>query len=298
MTQESKQMRGKVAIVTGAGKGLGRAWALHLANMGVSVVVNNRHSKSSNEPSSASSVVNEIELLGGRAFANTDSVEGEGAAQRMVDDAIDNFGGLDIVIANAGMDRPTSFHQLKYDYFEYLLDVNFKSVARLLHIAWPLLRENRYGRVLLTTSTAGLYGNFGQSGYSSAKAALQGLMQTLSLEGRSRNILVNSIAPYAFTQMTSDYIDDKELASLLTPEAIVKSVAFLVSEQCQLTGKTIVCGADQIRLAECLESDSVTMRENSVEVLEELIKTPLLHASSSATENFENFVQLLKSNHL
>lgn len=294
MTNEKHLINKQVAIVTGAGKGLGRAWALHLAKMGVSVVVNNRHARTSNEASSASKVVDEIKSFGGRAIANTDSVEANGAAERLIDCAVENFGGIDIIIANAGMDKAASFHSLDFDDFNYLLEVNFNSVARLLHVAWPLLRKNNYGRVLLTTSSAGLYGNHGMAGYSASKAAMQGLMKTLSIEGRSRGILVNSIAPYAFTQMTNEHIKDAELAKLLNPEAIVKSVDLLVRKECPFTGKTIVCGAGHVRLAECLESDSMAIQAGSVDAFEALLKSPLKHTSSSAESNFEAFVKSLK----
>ena len=293
MTQTSNSIQDQVAIITGAGKGLGRAWALHLAKMGASVVVNNRHSETSDQPSSADNVVDEIKSFGGRAIANYDSVEDAGAATRMVNSAVEHFGGLDIIIANAGMDRAMSFHQLDFDDFEYLLDVNFKSVARLLHVAWPLLRKNNYGRVLLTTSSAGLYGNHGMAGYSSAKAAIQGLMKTLSIEGRPRDILVNSIAPYAFTQMTREHINDPKLAKILTPEAIVKSVDLLVRKECQFSGKTLICGANYVRLVEYLESDSVPVPANKADTYGELLELKLQHSSSSATDNFASFVKSL-----
>jgi NAD(P)-dependent dehydrogenase (short-subunit alcohol dehydrogenase family) len=294
MTQNSNSLKNQVAIVTGAGKGLGRAWAIHLAMMGASVVVNNRHSPASGQPSSADNVVEEIKALGGRAIANYDSVEDVDAATRMVDCAMEHFGSLEIIVANAGLDKAASFHQLDFNDFEYVLDVNFKSVARLLHVAWPIFRKNNYGRVLLTTSSAGLYGNHGMAGYSSSKAAIEGLMKTLAIEGRSRGILVNSIAPYAMTQMTSEHMQDPKLANALTPESAVESVDMLVRKECDFSGKTFICGANHVRLVASLASDSMLVNANDTDAYTALLTAPLKHSSASATDNFMSFVESLQ----
>ena len=197
-------LQDQVAIVTGAGKGLGRAYALHLAAMGARVVVNNRTSTER----SADAVVAEIRALGGNAVANYDSVEKADAGQCLVADALEHYGRLDIVIANAGIDSAASFHKQAMDDFERVMQINFFAVARLLHAAWPVLRDANYGRVLVSTSTAGCYGNHGQAAYSSSKAALLGLAKSLAIEGAPRGVLVNAIAPYAVTQMTRPWFPE------------------------------------------------------------------------------------------
>lgn len=281
-----------MAIVTGAGKGLGKAYALHLASLGARVVVNNRAINDPPGSSSADAVVSEICALGGDAIANYDCVEESGAGERLVASALQRYGRLDIIISNAGIDRAGSFHKQNMADFETVMQINFHSVAHLLYAAWPHLLEASYGRVLLSTSTAGLYGNHGQAAYSSSKAALQGLMKTLSIEGAAHGVLVNSIAPYAVTQMTRFAFPQQHLANF-SPQAVANLVGWLVSEQCGLTGKTIISGARHARMAQSLESETMPLGENIQAAVENLLTMPCAKHMSSAIAEFEEFARSL-----
>ncbi|MDH5171973.1 MAG: SDR family NAD(P)-dependent oxidoreductase [Gammaproteobacteria bacterium] len=288
MTMNRQMLQGRVAIVTGAGKGLGRAWAVHLASLGASLVINNRATAGQPGGSSADSVVAEILAAGGSAVANRDSVESVDTGPRLVELALRDFGRLDIVIANAGIDRAMSFHKQSLADFEHVMEVNFFGAARLLHAAWPVLREANYGRVLVSTSTAGLYGNHGQAAYASSKAALQGLVKSLSIEGASRNIGVNSIAPYAATQLTRAAFPGEQ-AGRFSPGATAPLVAWLVSEQCALRGKTLVAGAGSARLVQTLEGETIVLGEDIPAAIEKLQARSCDHAPASASAEFEDF---------
>ena len=288
MAQTSKILRGRVAIITGAGKGLGRAWALQLAKLGAQVVVNNRASGNMPGSSSADAVVEQIRAAGGEAIANYESVEAPEAGNRLVAMALEHFGALDIVIANAGIDRASSFHKQDLTDFELVVEINFLAVARLLHTAWPVLREANYGRILVATSTAGLYGNHGQAAYSSSKAALQGLVKALAIEGSSRNMQINTIAPYAVTQLTRDAFPAQQLDNF-SPEATAELVAWLVSEGCELTGKTLIAGANRARLVQTQESDTLSLGEDIPAAAGKLMALPCPHIPASAIEEFGEF---------
>ncbi|MCB1853590.1 MAG: SDR family NAD(P)-dependent oxidoreductase [Pseudomonadales bacterium] len=281
-------LQGRVAIVTGAGKGLGRAWALQLAAQGARVVVNNRSRAADAGPRSADAVVTEIQCAGGEAVANHDSVEAADTGSRLVEQALQHFGRLDIVVANAGIDCAASFHKLALADFERVMEVNFHGVARLLHAAWPVLRAQTYGRVLVSGSTAGLYGNHGQAAYASAKAALQGLVKTLAIEGRSRGVLVNLLAPYAVTQLTHGAFPAAQVAQF-SAEAVAPLVAWLVTEHCRLTGQVIIAGAGGFRQVRTLESDTLVIGDDIPDALERLQLLACSQAPESASAEFENF---------
>ena len=292
MTANSHSLAGQVAIITGAGKGLGRAWALHLASLGARLVVNNRGSQNQPGGSSADAVVAEIRAAGGQAVANYDSVEAPDTGPCLVEAALTHFGQLDIVLANAGIDRSSSFRKQAMAEFEEVFAVNFFAVARLLHAAWPQLYQRQFGRVLVATSTAGLYGNHGQAAYASSKAALLGLVKTLAIEGASRNVRVNAIAPYAATQMTRGAFP-AEQAGQFSPAATAKLVGWLVSEPCELTGTTMIAGAGHARLARTLESDTVSLNGDVSAAIRALVDMPCRFAPRSASGEFEEFKRSL-----
>ncbi len=281
-------LQGRVAIVTGAGKGLGRAWAIHMASLGASLVINNRGTPGQPGGCSADSVVGEILAAGGDAVANYDSVEEVDTGPRLVAQALQRFGRLDIVVANAGIDRAQSFHRQAMADFEHVMAVNFYGAARLLHAAWPVLREGNYGRILVSTSTAGLYGNHGQAAYSASKAALQGLAKALSVEGASRNIRVNAVAPYAVTQLTRPAFPDAQ-AGQFSPEATAPVVAWLVSEHCALQGKTLIVGAGHARAVQTLEGETVFLGEDIPAAADRLERASCTIAPASASAEFEDF---------
>ncbi|WP_374689152.1 SDR family NAD(P)-dependent oxidoreductase [Promineifilum sp.] len=241
MTEELR-FDGRVAIVTGAGGGLGRAYALLLAARGAQVVVNDLGGSMHGEgatTAAADRVVEEIRAAGGQAVANYDSVED---GPRIVQTALDHFGRLDIVINNAGILRDTSFHKMTEADWEKIYRVHLYGGFRVTHAAWPHLREQGYGRVIMTSSAAGLYGNFGQANYSSAKLGLLGLAQTLAAEGQKRNVLVNTIAPLAGSRLTETILPP-DLVAALKPEYVAPLVAWLCHERNTATGQTFEVGA-------------------------------------------------------
>jgi len=233
---------GRVAIVTGAGAGLGRSYALLLASRGAKVVVNDLGGSVQGSGSStraADNVVEEIRKAGGTAVANYESVE---FGDKIVKTAIDIFGKVDIVINNAGILRDVSFVKMKDADFDLVHKVHVRGAYTLTKAAWPYMREQKYGRVLFITSAAGLYGNFGQANYSAAKMGVVGLANTLSIEGKKDNIFVNTIAPLAASRMTETVLPP-QLLEALKPDYVAPVVAYLVHEGCQETGGVFELGA-------------------------------------------------------
>ncbi len=232
----------RVALITGAGGGLGRAYALLLAARGASVVVNDLGGSMHGEgagTTAADRVVTEIQAAGGEAIANYDSVED---GPRLVQTALDAFGRLDIVINNAGILRDVSFQKMTNEDWEKIYRVHLYGGYQVTRAAWPILRDQGYGRIIMTSSAAGLYGNFGQANYSAAKLGLLGLAQTLAVEGRKRNVLVNAIAPLAGSRMTETILPP-ELVAALRPEYVAPLVAYLCHESSLETGHTFEVGA-------------------------------------------------------
>lgn len=211
----------RVAIVTGAGGGLGRAHALGLAARGARVVVN--------DLSNAQAVVAEIEAAGGQAMAHPADVSDEAQVSDMVSKAMGLWGRIDILVNNAGILRDKTFGKMALKDFRKVLDVHLMGSANCCHAVWPIMRAQKYGRIVLTSSGSGLYGNFGQSNYGAAKAAMIGLMNVLHLEGARDDIRVNTLAPTAATQMTKDLLPEAALG-LLQPETITPGLLYLVSE--------------------------------------------------------------------
>jgi 3-hydroxyacyl-CoA dehydrogenase/3a,7a,12a-trihydroxy-5b-cholest-24-enoyl-CoA hydratase len=232
----------RVALITGAGGGLGRAYALLLAARGASVVVNDLGGSMHGEgagTTAADRVVAEIQAAGGEAVANYDSVED---GPRLVQTALDAFGRLDIVINNAGILRDVSFQKMTDADWEKIYRVHLYGAYQVTRAAWPILREQGYGRIIMTSSAAGLYGNFGQANYSAAKLGLLGLAQTLAVEGSKRNVLANAIAPLAGSRMTETILPP-ELVAALRPEYVAPLVAYLCHESSLETGHTFEVGA-------------------------------------------------------
>lgn len=219
----------RVVIVTGAGGGLGRSHALAFAACGAKVVVNDVGTSHTGEGASqtpAQKVVDEIVLAGGEAVANYDSVlDGE----KIVQTALDNFGRIDILVNNAGILRDKSFHKMTDADWDLVYQVHVQGAYKVTHAAWEHLRQQNYGRIVFTASAAGLYGNFGQANYAMAKLGLHGLAQTLAIEGRAKNILVNSIAPVAGSRMT-ETIMPADILAQLKPEYVSPLVLWLASE--------------------------------------------------------------------
>ena len=233
--------KGRVAIVTGAGGGLGREHALALAARGAKVLVNDLgggvHGESGSI-SAAQAVVDEIRAAGGEALANGASVTDFVAVQAMVQQAIDAWGQVDVLVNNAGILRDKSFGKMALDDFRLVLEVHLMGAVHCCKAVWPHMLAQDYGRIVMTTSSTGLYGNFGQSNYGAAKLALVGLMQTLGLEGAKHNIRVNALAPTAHTRMTEGLLPEAALAAL-EPAAVVPAMLVLAHETAPT--RTILC---------------------------------------------------------
>ena len=232
-------MRDRVAIVTGAGQGLGRSYALALADEGAKVVVNDiGHSDGS---PTAEIVAAEIEASGGRAVANTDSVATVEGGQAIVDAALSAFGRIDILVSNAGIERNQSYAKSNQAQWQDVLDVHLGGTHNLCRAAWPHLLAQKHGRVILVTSPSGLWGNFAQASYAAAKMGMVGLANVLAIEGKRSNVLVNCLAPIATTPM-SEHLLDPALAARLRPELVAPAVLQLSSDALETTGAILVAG--------------------------------------------------------
>lgn len=249
---------GKVAIVTGAGHGLGRSHALELARRGARVVVNDLGGAKDGTGASseaARNVVAEIEAAGGEAIANGANVADYAQVEAMVQQAMDQWGQVDILVNNAGILRDKSFHKGSLEDFRLVLDVHLMGTVNCTRAVWEIMREQNYGRIVVTTSSSGLYGNFGQTNYGAAKMGVIGMMNTLVQEGAKYNIRVNALAPTAGTRMTEGLLPEKAF-ELLTPETVTPAVLYLVSENAP--NRTILAaGAGAFAVARIVETEGM-----------------------------------------
>jgi NAD(P)-dependent dehydrogenase (short-subunit alcohol dehydrogenase family) len=252
---------GRVAIVTGAGSGLGRSHAKALAARGAKVVVNDLGVDVAGGGTSsigADAVVAEIKAAGGAAIANYDSVADPASAASIVKTALDAFGTVDILIANAGFLRDKSFEKIDLVDFDAVLRVHLQGSVYVAKAAWPVMKAKNYGRVIVTTSAAGLYGNFGQTNYAAAKAGIVGFMLALKEEGAKHNVLANAIAPVAFTRMLATIVP-QQLEQRLRPEVATAGVLYLASEQCNATGCVLEAGDNHFALARLVKAKGITL---------------------------------------
>ena len=233
----------KVAIVTGAGGGIGKEHALELAKRGAKVVVNDLGGSvdGSGASDAANEVVEIIKSEGGEAISNGASVTDLDAVKAMVNQTMEEWGRIDILVNNAGILRDKSFHKVTLEDFNLVMDVHFQGSLNCTHTIFPIMREQEYGRIIFTSSASGVYGNFGQTNYGSAKMAMIGLMNTLKLEGQNKNIFTNSITPVAYTRMTEGLIPE-DFGKNLSSEFITPAVIYLASEEAP-NGVTIAAGA-------------------------------------------------------
>jgi NAD(P)-dependent dehydrogenase (short-subunit alcohol dehydrogenase family) len=263
--KERKPMPGvqdRVIVVTGAGGGLGREYALALAREGASVVVNDLGGSRDGTGAGhnmADQVVEEIKAAGGRAAANYDSVADADGAANIIKTAIDEFGKVDGVVSNAGILRDGTFHKMSFENWDSVLKVHLYGGYNVIRAAWPHFREQSFGRVVVATSTSGLFGNFGQANYGAAKLGLVGLINTLAQEGAKYNIKANAVAPIAATRMTEDILPPEVLKNL-TPDFVAPVVAYLCTEEVPDTDSIFIVGGGKVQRTALFQNEGVTFK--------------------------------------
>jgi NAD(P)-dependent dehydrogenase (short-subunit alcohol dehydrogenase family) len=253
----SIRLDGQVAIVTGAGRGIGRCHALALAERGAKIVVNDLADESGSSPN-ADAVVAEITAAGGDAMANGANVADFGRVQAMVKSAVDAWGRVDILVNNAGILRDKTFQKMSIDDFRLVVDVHLMGSANCTKAVWEIMQEREYGRVVFTSSSSGLYGNFGQANYGAAKMAMVGLMNTLHLEGAKYNIRVNCLAPTAGTAMTEGLFPEA-VFKLMAPESVSPAVVFLAGPDAP-SRKVVAAGGGSFAVFKGYETEGLTLQ--------------------------------------
>jgi NAD(P)-dependent dehydrogenase (short-subunit alcohol dehydrogenase family) len=268
MTMPDLRFDGRVAVITGAGGGLGRSHALELARRGAHILVNDLGGAldgSGSSMSAAARVVDEITSFGGIAAPNHDNVATPQGGEAIVQAALDAFGRVDVLVNNAGILRDKAFHQMDVTMIDAVVDVHLKGALYVSQPAFRVMREQGYGRIVNTTSASGLFGNFGQANYGAAKAGLAGLTRVLAIEGEGRGIKVNAIAPIASTRMTQDVLGD--LAAKVSPESVSPLVAYLAHEECSVNGHVYSVAGGRIARIFVAETRGVVLPENTPEAI-------------------------------
>ncbi len=287
---------GRVAVITGAGGGIGRSHALFFAARGAKVVVNDLGGSVKGDGASASmadAVVAEIRAAGGEAVANYDSVATEAGGRNIIKTALDAFGTVDILVNNAGNIRDKSFAKMDLDDFRSVVDVHFMGAVYCTHAAWPVMRDQSYGRVVMTTSAAGLYGNHGHTNYSAAKLALVGFMNALKEEGRNYNISVHSVAPMALSRMTQD-ITAPKLADVIKPEFVSAVVGWMCAEENRNTGHVIEAGAGYYAKVEIREALGAFLGNDRITTPEEIRDNYATITNMDRAVPLENATEMLR----
>jgi NAD(P)-dependent dehydrogenase (short-subunit alcohol dehydrogenase family) len=281
----------RVAIVTGAGMGLGRSHALGLAARGAKVIVNDLAAADGSNIA-ADAVVSEIVAAGGEAIANGSNVANFDEIQSMVDIAMSRWGRVDILVNNAGILRDKSFAKMSHEDFQSVINVHLNGSFNCSKAVWDIMRQQNFGRIVMTTSSSGLYGNFGQSNYGAAKMAVVGLMNTLVLEGEKYDIRVNSLAPAAGTRMTEGLIDDKAF-ELLTTESVTAGLLVLCSEESP--NRMILCsGAGGYAAAHLYETEGVYLRPSEQTPENVLAQLDAINSRNGEQEITSGFDQTYK----
>jgi NAD(P)-dependent dehydrogenase (short-subunit alcohol dehydrogenase family) len=264
---------GQVALVTGAGKGLGRAYAEGLAARGARVVVNNRKHPGDGSSGSADRLVDAIAACGGEAIADYESVEAEGAGARMVEHALDRFGRLDLLVCNAGVGTASMFHKMSLETVRQLFEVNTMGTLAPIHAALPHMRDAGYGRILTNTSNAGIFGAVGWAAYAASKSAMHGLVASLAEENRARGVHINAILPFAHTTMTGDLFRNEAYPEgtdrRLTTEIVANLAVWLLSRECEVSGQVLIGGGRVFRRARMVQSQGIELDDPTPERLAE-----------------------------
>ncbi|MEJ8567884.1 SDR family NAD(P)-dependent oxidoreductase [Elongatibacter sediminis] len=254
-------LHNRTYIITGAGKGLGRAYALHLARLGASLVVNNRKHEGERE-SSAERVVGEITAAGGQAVAEHSDAEDRACGERLLETALEAFGRVDGLIANAGVSEGRSFHKQSLEELHRTLDINLAGTLNAIHPVFRHCYEQSRGAFIVTTSVAGLYGEHGLPAYSTSKAGLIGLARAIGKEGGRHGVRVNALAPYGATQMTEAQLSD-DLIERMRPERVAPVVAWLLSDDCPVNGEVVIAGGGRLATAGVREPSPVEIADDA-----------------------------------
>lgn len=262
-------LAGQVALVTGSGRGIGRAVALDLARHGARVLVNDLGGTLAGggvDASVAEAVVDEIRQAGGEAAANAGSVADYEAAYGMVKQAVDTWGRLDIVVSNAGFLRDQALHNMKPEDWQAVIDTHLTGAYNVLHHAWPVFRQQHYGRVVLTSSNSGFVGNFGQANYGAAKGGLIGLMNVAKLEGDKYEVMVNCLGPGAATRMTEGLMPP-ERAGAMSPDLVAPAVTYLCSPECRDSGFIIEAGGGRFGRASVVRNRGIQVEQPDADMV-------------------------------
>jgi len=284
------EFKDKVVVITGAGGGLGKAHALEFARRGAKVVVNDLGGSGDGRGQSdmADAVVEEIRAAGGVAIANKASVSDRAGAKSIIDDAVAEFGTIDILVNNAGILRDKSFKKLELDDWDIVIDVHLNGTAYVTHAAWPIMYEKNYGRIVMTSSTSGIYGNFGQANYGAAKMGMLGLINVLAIEGASKNIKVNGLAPAAETRLIGTIpgrdVDPDNPRPESHPRLVTPAVLLLCSDDAP-TGKVVQAGNG--RFSTCAIFNNEDLEIGAEATYEDLLaRKDELFDMSAATEGW------------
>ena len=280
----------RTVAITGAGKGLGAAYAKYLACNGMNVLVNNRIHK--NQKSSAEEIVEEIRNMGGNASANHSSIEDPNSGKEILEQCLDEFGSFDYLINNAGVAEGKTFHQTTLQDFNEIISINFTGAVNVSHACFQHMYENDFGSILFTTSGAGLFGQHGMPAYSSSKAGLIGLAHSLHLEAKTKNLNINVLSPFAFTNMTKNFLSTSQKQQFTT-DKVTPIVKFLLESQ-RISGNIFIAGGGQFKIAKMIENTGIDLSAlnqiSDVEIdnnLQSLMSLEEVVTREDASESFE-----------
>ena len=280
----------RTVAITGAGKGLGAAYAKYLACNGMNVLVNNRIHK--NQKSSAEQIVEEIRNMGGNASANHSSIEDPNSGKEILEQCLDEFGSFDYLINNAGVAEGKTFHQTTLQDFNEIISINFTGAVNVSHACFQHMYENDFGSILFTTSGAGLFGQHGMPAYSSSKAGLIGLAHSLHLEAKTKNLNINVLSPFAFTNMTKNFLTTSQKQQFTT-DKVTPIVKFLLESQ-RISGNIFIAGGGQFKIAKMIENAGIDLSAlnqiSDVEIdnnLQSLMSLEEVVTREDASESFE-----------
>ena len=280
----------RTVAITGAGKGLGAAYAKYLACNGMNVLVNNRIHK--NQKSSAEQIVEEIRNMGGNASANHSSIEDPNSGKEILEQCLDEFGSFDYLINNAGVAEGKTFHQTTLQDFNEIISINFTGAVNVSHACFQHMYENDFGSILFTTSGAGLFGQHGMPAYSSSKAGLIGLAHSLHLEAKTKNLNINVLSPFAFTNMTKNFLSTSQKHQFTT-DKVTPIVKFLLESQ-RISGNIFIAGGGQFKIAKMIENAGIDLSAlnqiSDVEIdnnLQSLMSLEEVVTREDASESFE-----------